>query len=209
MARGTKISGSILSVGLCALMMAACLSTAALASGKPVDFSGTWVLDKSKSDMGRGGHGGRMGGRGMGNPGEQPSDRSSGGAQGEGMPGGRGMRNMDQTLVIHQSDTSLQIERQFTGNGDTHSMTQVYDLTGKPSTNQMGRGSFSTTSTWKNETLVSEGTQSMSTQSGNFDMKVKEEMSLSKDGKELTIKTTRSTPRGDRTSKLVFVKQAS
>jgi len=38
----------------------------------------------------------------------------------------------------------------------------------------------------------------------DYEMTVKEEYSLSKDGKTLTIKTTRNTPRGEMSSKQVF-----
>jgi hypothetical protein len=46
---------------LTALVMAVVLPFSAIAQSKP-DFSGTWNLDASQSDMGRGGRGGRGGG---------------------------------------------------------------------------------------------------------------------------------------------------
>ncbi len=47
----------------------------------------------------------------------------------------------------------------------------------------------------------------MNFQGNEFEMKTREERSLSADGKVLTIVTTRSNPQGDRTSKQVFNKQ--
>jgi hypothetical protein len=58
--RRTKEDG-MKRAGLAAVALAIVLPFAAHAQGKP-DFSGTWTLDASRSDQGRGGRGGRGGG---------------------------------------------------------------------------------------------------------------------------------------------------
>ena len=62
-------------------------------------------------------------------------------------------------------------------------------------------------SKWNKDRLVIEGTQKFNSPRGPLDVEVKEEFSLSADGKNLTVQTTRNTPMGENTIKQVFNKQ--
>ena len=152
----------------------------ARAQGKP-DFSGTWTLDMSKSEVppGRaGGGGGGGGGRGMGGP---------------------------ATLSIKQTATELTIE----STGRQGSQTSTYRLDGSESTNPGMRGGEAKSKThWDGTTLVTEQTQSMDTPNGEMTITSKTVRSLGADGKEMTVVTTANTPMGERTTKLVYTKGA-
>lgn len=143
---------------------------------KTPDFTGTWTLDPSKSEMPRMGG---MGGRG-----------------GEGGMGG-GM-----TVTIKQTAGTLTIEQRM---GEM-SRTIAYKLDGTESVNPgMRGGDVKSTSRWEGNTLVTESTQTMSGPSGEVTIKSKEIRSLADDG-TMVVDTTRETPRGTQTSKLVFRK---
>ena len=117
----------------------------------------------------------------------------------------------DLTLQIVQTDSEVQTTRKYTLNGKEQTITQKFDLDGSQNTNPSsnGRGEFLSTSTWKNDKLTNLGTQTVTSQERSYDTTVKEEYSLSKDGKVLTIKTTRTTQRGSTSSKQVFNRQES
>lgn len=172
--------------------VALCLVLVALAADSKTDLSGTWVLDKQKSDPIR------FGGRG--------------GAGGPGGPGGGGggqPADIDITLVVKQTDNELAVTRKINFNGQERSIDQKFTLDGSQNTNPaaMGRGEFKSKTKLKKDKLVIEGTQQITTPNGDMEIGSIEEYSLSEDGKILTIKATRSTPQGERTSKQVFNKQ--
>ena len=133
---------------------------------------------------------------------------SGGGDDGGEYPRGQ-MQNL--TLEIVQTDNDVQTTRKFTTNGEDQTITQKFLLDGSQTTNPAsnGRGEFVSRSTWKNGKLVNSGTQDSSAQGQSYSSTVKEEYSLSKDGKLLTIKTTRITARGTENSKQVFNRQES
>jgi hypothetical protein len=166
-----------------ALTAALALPVMALAQGK-ADFSGTWTFDEAKSDPAPGGGGG-----GGGRPG--------GGGGGGGRMGGGGPASK---IVIKQSGNDLHVES-TTANGTTMAM---YKLDGTESTNKTGMGETKSKATWDGANLVIAGKQSIQTQQGNFELDVKEVYSLA--GSVLTITTTRVTPRGETTRKLVYNK---
>jgi len=143
------------------------------------DFSGTWVLDASKSDQ------------------------MSMGRQG----GGGTPPNI--TLTIQQSGNELAITRTMEMGGNQRTSDQKFTLDGKENTNtaMMGRGEMVSKSRWDGGTLVIEGTQKISSPRGEMEIATKEAYSLSEDGKVLTITTTRTTPQGERTTKQVYNKQ--
>ena len=151
---------------------------AATVSAQGTDFSGTWNLDRDSSELpqGRGGRGG--GGR-----------------------GGRG-RLMAETLVITQTAASVTVEQQ----SDGQSRSIEYALDGSETTVQQGNGTLTVSASWDGATLVTEGTQSIETGRGNFTLDLTERRTLSSDGRTLTIETTRGTPRGSQTFRLVYQK---
>jgi len=121
-----------------------------------------------------------------------------------GGPGGGGGRGPagPQTLTITQTATELVITRET----PMGAMKTVYKLDGTESVNQVGRGGSSkTTSHWEGNTLVTEGTQTMTTPNGEMTSQVKEVRSLDADGNMVVVTTTKS-ERGERTRKLVFKK---
>lgn len=148
---------------------------------KMPDFSGSWALDMSKSEMPQ------MGGMG------------GGGRMGGGQPGG-GMGAM--TVTIKQTADTLTIDQKM---GEMN-RTVAYKLDGSESTNPgMRGGEVKSTSKWDGDKLVTESTQTMSGPNGEMTIKSKEMRSLASDGTML-VETTRETPRGTSTSKLVFKK---
>jgi len=160
------------------LVAVAMLSIMAMAVASGINISGTWVLDKEKSDqptMGPGGPGGGGGPRGP----------------------------VDITLVIKQADNELQITRKMSRNGQETETGQKFTLDGKDNTNPagMGRGEFKSKTKIDTDKIVTEGTQKRQTQRGEFEVGIKEEYSLSADGKVLTIETTRNAPGGENTRK--------
>ncbi len=146
------------------------------------DMSGTWVLDKAKSDPIRMGRGGDAGG--------PPPD-------------------VNITLVIKQTADQVAISRTMSMGGNDRTTDQKFTLDGKESKNPAGGrgGEFIAKAKLSDDKLAIEGTQKMSTPNGDFEIGVKDEYTLSTDGKVLTITSTRSTPQGDRTSKQVFNKK--
>ena len=119
---------------------------------------------------------------------------------GGGRGGGQGGRGA--TLVIAQTNDVLTIEQQADGGGRTVS----YNLDGSESTNAGPRGEQTTTSRWDGEVLLTEGTMRASTPRGDFSMELIERRTLSSDGRTMTVESTRSTPRGDVTARLVYNK---
>lgn len=153
----------------------------AMAQAK-ADFAGTWTFDEAKSDPAPGGGPGGGGGGG---------GRGGGGRMGGGTPS---------KLVITQSGTEMTVESTLP-NG---AQTAVYKLDGSESANKMGMGEAKTKAMWEGNTLVLNGKQTISTQQGEVQIDSKEVYSVA--GTVLTVTTTRVTPRGETTRKLVFSK---
>jgi hypothetical protein len=156
---------------------------------------------------------------GIGFPGSRPSgggypggrtgrDGDDGAGGGEGVPGER-MQNM--TLQIVQDDQEVQTTRKLTADGEDQAITQKFTLDGSENTNPAsnGRGAYVSRSSWKNNKLVNSGSQTSDRRGESYSIDVREEYSISKDGKTLTIRTTRTSPRGEVTSRQVFERQES
>lgn len=181
-----KRSNLIMTVSIMTLFVAATM----LAAG--VNFSGTWVRDKDKSDPMQ------MGGRGPGGPG--------GGGQRPG--GGGGMANAEITLVLKQTGDDFLLTRKIVAGGQERPpIEQKFTLDGKENVNSSGRGELKSKSKWNKDKLVIEGSQKVNTPNGEFEIEIKDEYSLSADGKVLTVTTTRTTPGGEQTAKQVYNKQ--
>jgi hypothetical protein len=163
-----------------ALALSAALAVPALIQAQAkADLSGTWTFDESKSDPA----GSPGGGRGPGGGG--------GGRMGGGTPS---------KLVIKQTAGELTVERTLPNGAET----AVYKLDGSESTNKTGMGESKMKASWDGSNLVLTGKQAISTPQGDFEIDTKEVYSLS--GALLTVTTTRTTPRGENTRKLVFNK---
>jgi hypothetical protein len=155
------------------------LPAASWAQAKP-DFSGSWTMDQAKSDPApaRGGGGGGGGGRGGGGRGGGPAA----------------------SMTIKQSGTALTMDRVM-GQG---TQTVVYKLDGSESTNTMGQGQAKSKAAWDGPKLVVTTTQSLDTPNGPITVDSKDVYSL--DGGVLTLETTRTTPNGAQTRKVVYTK---
>jgi hypothetical protein len=173
------------------LFAATLLAAAALdpAWGQARGFAGTWVLDAAKSDS-------LPQGKGQGR-GQGKGRRNQANAQGA---------QAGLTLVVDQTDTELNVARKMGGRGRTRE--QKYKLDGSETSvaTSNGRGEIKAKAHLQGEALVIEGTQKVTNKRGEMDVKLREEWSLSDDGKTLTIKNTRTGRRRDQTTKQVFTK---
>lgn len=165
--------------------------TATLVMAAQTDFSGTWLLDKSKSDTQQLGQG-RL--NRAGNARRSDVDLSA----------------AEQKLIVSQTDAEITVERMVLMGAQERGLRQTFRLDGTQTTNQAAgrQGELKSKAKWKGNVLVIDGTQKVNSQRGQSEMSLKEEWSLSDDGKVLTIKTTRSTARGRaRTTTQVYNKQ--
>ena len=168
------------------LALVLCMVAVAYAAA---DFSGNWVLDPAKSDqqqMGRMGGGGAPGG---GAPG--------GGAPGGGPGGGAAMQS---AMTIKMSAAEMTITR-TTAMGESETK---YVLDGKENTVTTQRGETKYKAVWDGGNLTISGT---TTSQRGGERPMKEVYSLSADGKELTIASTRSGQQGETVRKQVYTKK--
>jgi hypothetical protein len=109
-----------------------------------------------------------------------------------------------------QNSAEVQTTRSFTVEGKTQTISQTFTLDGSEDTNpaSSGHGLFVSRSTWKKNRLVNSGTQTSDTSRRDYEVQVREEYSLGKHGKTLTIKTLEVTPRGEMSFKQVFDRQS-
>jgi hypothetical protein len=80
----------------------------------------------------------------------------------------------------------------------------VYKLDGSESVNKLAMGESKAKATWDGANLVIAGKQAISTPQGDFEIDMKDVYTLANG--VLTISTTRVTPRGEATRKLVYNK---
>jgi hypothetical protein len=162
-----------------ALAVVLALPSVALAQAK-TDFSGTWTFDEAKSDPApaRAGGGGGGGGRGGGRMGGAPAT----------------------AMTIKQTGTELTMERTMAQGPQTVTLK----LDGTDSTNTIGAGPATSKAVWDGPRLVVTTTQTMQGRGGEITINSKEIYSVS--GNVLTIETTRTTPAGDQTRKLIYTK---
>jgi hypothetical protein len=202
------------------VLVGASIAWAEAAAQKRVDFSGTWVLQESKIEQSAPARGG-AGGMGRGGRGTRGGGGYPGGGRGAGRTGGerRGDNRggiaplMDSVLVIRQTESELHVTHTMSaGDGPARDFVQVFNLDGSESANPgiPGGGEYRSRTSWDKLKLVTLGTMQPSgpDNAARLDIVIKEEFSLSKDGKTLTLKTSRS--RGVQvTTTEVFTRQAS
>lgn len=177
---------TVFTLGFLAAMICAIAVTAAA----PASFAGTWTLDKAKST----GLDGRM-------------------------------QNAESVQwVITQDDKQISIETKVTGGqqmgggpgggggggrGGGMGGPRSYNLDGKEVTTEAGNGTSTMKATWSSD---GKALELSSVRAGNFngnDFKATtvDKMTLSEDGKVLTVKRTGESPRGPVDMTLVFNKQ--
>ena len=149
-------------------------SSAAFAS---VDYSGTWVLDRAKSDTAAG---------------KRANKKSRGG-------------DAEVRLVVRQSASELTVSRGAAKRA--RELTFKLDGSESVNHASRKGGEIRSRATWRDSKLVIEGAEKATTKKGEVDRKTVEEWSLSEDGKVLTIKTTRTGRKRDQTATQVFNRQ--
>jgi hypothetical protein len=115
------------------------------------------------------------------------------------------------SLQIEQTDTEIRMTRRFSGNGPGRTIIQKFKLDGSQCLNvsSNGQGEFQSRSNWKNNKFITFGSQIIYDETFRIESYVKEEYSMSKNGKKLTIKTIATGPNGVITIKQVFHRQDS
>jgi hypothetical protein len=169
------------------LMAAFLLAAIAVGAQDKPNFAGTWTLDKSKS---------------------QGLDER--------------MQSVDVNWVITQDDKKISVESKITGGaapgtgggggGGGRGMggPRSYNLDGKEATTegggQMG-GTNTTKATWSGGTLELNSVRTGSVNGNDFKATTNDKLSLSSDGKVLTVVRHSESPRGTTDQTLVFNKQ--
>jgi len=190
-----------------------CFAIALAAENPAIDFSGKWLLENSEqhftpNTLGRspGPTAGPMGGGDV--------DVRMGGAGGyEGGEGrsGKGVKNdapKDLTLKIDQSAAEIKLERNWTKDGQPLVSHESFTLDGKENLIRDAAGNVDTKAKakWRKGALLIESVQKVLAGGRTIEVKSKQEYSLSKDGQQLTIKTSQEIPSGENVSKQVFKK---
>jgi hypothetical protein len=173
---------------------------------KKINFSGNWVIQNIKGSSPQAQQGG---GRGMGRVGGYPRGGYPGGGRTGGggrQSGGRQTGGADDAtgiiaplsyslLVIDHSETALKLTYRSGDTEGQNEFIETFKLDGSESANAGfgGSGQIRTRTTWDKDKLVTLGTQqTSSSDSAASEVVIKQELSLSKNGKTLTVKTTRT-----------------
>jgi hypothetical protein len=143
-------------------------------AGEKVDFSGEWVLNESKSNLGEG-------------------------------------RFFSSTkMTVKQEESTIMIERTSTGrDGEQRTRSETLTMDGKENVNKSENRSSTTTVSWSDDgiSMTLNSNREFSRQGETFEMKSEETWTLSGDGNTLTIQSTTSSPRGERSVTLVYDKK--
>jgi hypothetical protein len=131
---------------------------------------------------------------------------TNGGDPGEGMPQ-ENLQNL--SLKIVQNDNEVAVTRRFTLNSQERMIAQIFTLDGNENSNPAsnGHGEYVSRSSWRDGKLTNSGVQTPDTSEQSYQTTVREEYSVSKDGKTLTIKTATTNYRGEMTLRLVCKKE--
>jgi hypothetical protein len=181
-----------LQIALSAMIILAFLMMPLMLNGQAgkADFAGTWAFNAEKSDMG-------------GGPGNPPQGQPP---QGQGQRMG-GFGGGDFTAA--QEANLLSVTRTRTNqSGESVTTTSKYTLDGKESINATGRGESKSIVTWSadGKTLKIATSRTFDMGGETRTMSSTEEWTLT-DNKTLTIKSTMSTPNGERITKMVYDKK--
>jgi len=168
------------------------ISTAALAQAR-TDFSGTWAIDKDKSDKPRRPTQERLPDKATEGLGRRSAPAAT--------PSGRSQRELpDITETIEQTAEGIHIR-------STEGSNRTYTFDGAPVTMKgPAGGQLTSVLKWKGKDLVIESEEPIETNIGKAKIEIKEVRKLSKDGQVMTVETTVSTPNGNMATKRVFNK---
>jgi len=143
-----------------------------------------------------------------------------GGGQGGGRQGGGGTGSIpdigappgDAQLVIDHTDSALKVTHKTDSSEGGREYTETFLLDGSESVNSgfLGGGEIRSRTSWDNNKLVTLGTQQMNS-SGRAasDIVIKQELSVTKDGKTLTFKTNRTANGRSVSSEETFERQTA
>jgi hypothetical protein len=159
--------------------MLVCSLALAAPQGK-VNFSGTWILDKSQSDI------------------QQLTGLRSGAGHGQ---------DASLSMMIEQQGTTLKVTRTLKADGAEKIETHIYKTDGTPTTNTGFRGeSVVTEATWDGDKLVVHSIRTVKVLIKEVKVQSKAIWTLSPDGTTLTISAIFESPRGEQRVKGVFRK---
>jgi hypothetical protein len=167
------------------MMLVSALSLAvgtalACAQGK-TNFSGTWLLDKSRSDL--------SALSGMGEDAEKA-------------------QNATVTMVVVHQEPNLKVTRTLKTDEGEKTQTQTYHTDGTETTNAGPRGGpIVSKASWEGNNLVIVSTRTMTILWKDVSVQGKTIWSLSPDGKTLLVDSHVHSPRGEQRFKGVFDKQ--
>jgi hypothetical protein len=150
------------------------------AQGK-VNYSGTWILDKSKSDVSQF--------VGIGEDAEKTQDARI-------------------TMVVEQQGANLKVTRILKTRGDERKEIHTYKIDGNETSNTGFRGeTVVARAFWEGDKLTIVSTRTMRVLTKDISAESRGVWSLSPDGKTLTIAAQVNSPRGEQRVKAVFDKQ--
>lgn len=156
------------------------ISFSASAQTSKADFSGNWVFNAGKSDMGQ---------------------------QGQGGSGNRGFGGGD--IAVTQEPNLLTVTRtRTTSDGESVTTTNKYTLDGKESINTSQRGDSKSVAAWSadGKSLTINTTRTFERDGQSMEMKSKEVWSLTSPA-SLSVITIMTTPNGERTISAVYDKK--
>jgi hypothetical protein len=159
------------------------LTVALVSAEGKVNFSGTWILDKSKSDVSQF--------IGVGEDTEKA-------------------QNANMTMVVEQEGASLRVTRIMKTQGDERERKEIhtYKIDGNETTNTGFRGeTVVARAFWEGNKLVVVSTRTKRALMKNISAESRGIWSLSPDGKTLTITAQVNSPRGEQRVRAVFDKQ--
>jgi hypothetical protein len=188
----------------------------AVAQAKP-NFSGTWALDRERSDLRRhadaepaakGDEGKAEPAAGAEDAKQADLDKKKQPAGGDGE--GAAEASLDMTLEVAQTDAQLKVTRSLGEGGQQRSISSTFDLSGKETDETGPRGAaVVSTAAWDADKLVLTTTRTRKMREREMKIEQKQVWSLSSDGKTLSIETTMKGPRREQTRKMVFTKSVA
>jgi hypothetical protein len=157
------------------------LAVALVSAEGKVNFSGTWILDKSKSDVSQF--------IGVGEDTEKA-------------------QNASMTMVVEQQGASLRVTRILKTQGDERKEIHTYKIDGNETTNTGFRGeTVVARAFWEGDKLVVVSTRTKRVLTKDISAESRGVWSLSPDDKTLTIAAQVNSPRGEQRVRAVFDKQ--
>ena len=157
------------------------LAAVLVSAQEKVNFSGTWVLDKSQSDVSQ-----LMG------LSDDPEKA----------------RNASMTMVVEQQGSNLRVNRILKTQGEERKEIHTYKIGGGETTNIGSRGETVVgRAFWEGDKLVIVSTRTWRVLLKDVSAESRGVWSLSPDGKNLTIAAQVNSPRGEQRGKVVFDKR--